>query len=74
MLLLATMLMVASFFVGCTPGNGPSAPIGDANTLSVEVTGLDSGKTYYWRVIAVDDKNATSEPGETRSFTTVGPG
>ena len=74
MLLLATMLMVASFFVGCTPGNGPSAPIGDANTLSFEVTGLDSGKTYYWRVIAVDDKNATSEPSETRSFTTVGPG
>jgi hypothetical protein len=42
----------------------------DENTISFEVTGLKIMTTYYWRVIAVDDQNDTSEPSETRSFTT----
>jgi hypothetical protein len=42
----------------------------DENTISFDVTGLQIGTTYYWRVIAVDEQNNTSGPSETRSFTT----
>ena len=42
----------------------------DENTISFDVTGLQIGTIYYWRVIAVDEENNTSEPSETRSFTT----
>ena len=72
-MLLMSVMLLATTFVGCTGSNGPNAPIGDENTISYNVTRLDSGKTYYWRVIAVDDKNETSGPSETRSFTTGGP-
>jgi hypothetical protein len=70
MLMAVGILIATTLVVGCTPGNGPSAPIGDENTISFNVTGLAAGKTYYWRVIAVDDQNETSAPSETRSFTT----
>jgi photosystem II stability/assembly factor-like uncharacterized protein len=61
-----SMLLVTSLFVGC---DGSSNRIGDENTLSAEVTGLESGKTYYWRVVAVDNQDAPSAPSETWSFT-----
>jgi hypothetical protein len=66
-LLAAALLMATSLFVGCGSGGGGTQ---NNNTVSFEVTGLDSGKTYYWRVIAVDDQHEASEPSETRSFTT----
>jgi|GEM_PF-3492150 len=65
-LLAAALLMAISLFVGCGSGGGTQ----NNDTVSFEVTGLDSGKTYYWRVIAVDEQHETSEPSEIRSFTT----
>lgn len=67
LLMMAGILIAASLFIGCegadyNPGNG--------NTVSFEVTGLESGTTYFWRVIAVDEDGTSSFPSETRTFTT----
>ncbi|KUG21702.1 hypothetical protein ASZ90_008529 [hydrocarbon metagenome] len=67
-LITAGILLTASLFIGCGSGGWNVAGVAD-DRVSFEVTGLESGKTYYWRVLAVDEENETSEPGETRSFT-----
>lgn len=68
-LMIAAMLLMTSFLVGCgSDGWNANNRIGDENTISYEVAGLEAGKTYYWRVIAVDENDEPSDPSETRSF------
>jgi CSLREA domain-containing protein len=72
MLTAVGLLLASAIFVGCSSSGG-SFYIGNMNhenTISYELTGLDKGKTYYWRVTAQDDHGATSAPSEVRSFTT----
>jgi hypothetical protein len=72
-LMTASVLFAATIFIGCgSSGSRVNVKIGDENTVSYQVSGLNAGTTYYWRVIAVDEKDAASDPSETRSFTTSG--
>jgi CSLREA domain-containing protein len=68
--LTAAILLATTLLIGCGSGGGASNSGINGNTVSFEVTGLDSGKTYYWRVIAVDAQDKESDPSETWSFTT----
>ena len=43
--------------------------IGEADTMSKTVSGLESGKAYFWKVIAEDGKAGKTE-SETWRFTT----
>lgn len=63
------IFLATSFFVGCS-SNGDADPVDLKNTVSFAASGLASGKTYYWRVVAIDDKDKGSDPSETWSFTT----
>ena len=68
-LMIAAILLITSLFAGCGSGGwGSSDRIGDENTISYEVAGLEAGKTCYWRVIAVDENDEPSDPSETRNF------
>lgn len=46
---------------------GSSSPEPSAAISSISVDGLQSGTTYYWKLIAEDDRGATTQ-SETRSF------
>jgi hypothetical protein len=54
---------------GCSSGGNP---LYAGKELSLEVTNLEEGSTYYWRVIACDEQGKFSAPGETWSFTVPG--
>lgn len=55
---------------GCGNSSNSCGENQDENTVAFEVSTLDSGTTYYWRVIAVDEQGKESEPSEPRSFST----
>jgi hypothetical protein len=68
LLLVAGILITGLLFNGCGGGSCNTAVQQDEDTVSFEVSGLDAGTTYYWRVIAMDEEGAESDPSETRSF------
>jgi len=65
-LFLATTLLIGVSLAACGDGGGSSAPHGQ---VSFTATGLSSGTTYYWKVVANDDTDSTDS--ETRSFSTM---
>ena len=61
---LAILIAVVIAFYFCKTGTGTSAP-----PLSRSVTELESGKAYFWKVIAQDNQGGSTE-SETWRFTT----
>ncbi|MBA3029339.1 MAG: CSLREA domain-containing protein [Desulfobacteraceae bacterium] len=70
MLLVAGLVFLAFFMNGCGNSSNSFGENQDENVVAFEVSALDSGTTYYWRVIAVDEQGKESEPSEPRSFST----
>jgi hypothetical protein len=68
MLMMAVLLLTSVMITGC--GSGGWGDDTNTNSVSYNVPGLNSGTTYYWRVIAVDADGIRSVPSETRTFTT----
>lgn len=67
-----TFLLASTMLTGCEGSGATSVvKIGDENTISYQVTGLEKGKTFYWRVIAVDEHDKQSDPSETRIFVVI---
>ena len=60
-------LVVLVVWLASCGGAGSSSREVSATISSISVTGLQSGTTYYWKVIAEDDRGATTH-SETRSF------
>lgn len=56
-------------FNDCDEPSNQTGSWGGTNTVSKTVSGLESGKAYFWKVIAEDDKGGSTE-SETRRFTT----
>jgi fibronectin type 3 domain-containing protein len=71
--LLITVLALAGMMLASCGGGAdfslPTAGTPGAGGVSQQVSGLQSGTTYYWKVVAYDDKGASSE-SEIRNFTT----
>ncbi|MDI6743670.1 MAG: hypothetical protein QMD11_13125, partial [Smithella sp.] len=68
-MMIAAIFLITSLVAGCgSDGWDSNNRIGDENTISYEIAGLEAGKTYYWRVIAVDENDESSDPSETRNF------
>ncbi len=63
----ATLIAAALILNACQP---VAAPAPGKEIMGQTVTGLQAGTTYYWRVIASDDKGAET-PSTTWSFTTL---
>lgn len=71
LLMMALLLLTSVVITGCGGSGGwGDPPDPDTNSVSYDVTGLNSGRTYYWRVIAVDADGVRSVPSEVRTFTT----
>ncbi len=71
---LVVVLLLALMAGGCSGGGGGGddtapAPEPPQNSVTKTITGLQPGTTYYWKVIAEDDKGGRVE-SEVRSFTT----
>jgi len=71
LLLFAMILTALTLFISCGGGGGGSRtsptdggppPIG-SDELSQTVSGLKSGTTYFWKVVADDGKNGITESG-----------
>jgi hypothetical protein len=66
---LIASLGVAGMCVVSCGGGGGGAGGGVSDEVSQRVVGLSAGKTYYWKVVASDDKGTIAE-SEIRSFST----
>lgn len=67
-----SLVVLVVWLTSCGGGGGggdggSSSPEPSATISSISVDGLQSGTTYYWKVIAEDDRGATTQ-SETRSF------
>jgi hypothetical protein len=68
MAILALVVITGLILVSCGGGGGgDSAPVN--NEVSYTASGLGTGTTYYWKVVAVDGKGGISQ-SSVRSFTT----
>ena len=65
-LILAAGMMLSA--CGGTQPNHENVAV-DADELSVTISGLNPGTTYFWKVMAVDSQGNITE-SEVRSFTT----
>ena len=65
--MLATVTLMLSSFSGC--GGGGKGGSSDDEEIIHEVTDLDTGATYYWKVVASDNNGGETE-SEVWSFTT----
>lgn len=64
------LVMLGAWLVSCGGGGGggsSSSSEASATISSISVDGLQPGTIYYWKVIAEDDRGATT-PSDTRSF------
>lgn len=68
MLIAAVLIMTGTTFVACSSSGGNGSPASEA-LVTRQVTGLDAGKTYYWKIIANDGNGGVTESDVT-SFTT----
>lgn len=71
----AVLLIVVALATGvvlhsCGGGGGSNPPPPDLTIMTRNVTGLTSGVTYYWKVVADDGRSGRTE-SEIRSFTTL---
>jgi hypothetical protein len=69
-LLITVLALAGMMLVSCGGGTDFSLPVDTSSgQLSQNVSGLQSGTTYYWKVVAYDSKGASSESA-VRNFTT----
>ena len=66
------MTLFSFLLISCGGGGGDTSAVNPpptSNEVTKTLTGLQSGTTYYWKVVADDGKGGVAE-SEVRSFTT----
>jgi hypothetical protein len=67
-LLLAVLVLAGLLMASCGSAGG-SSPGANEDEMTLEVSGLDAGTTYYWKVVAEDGNGGETE-SDVRTLTT----